>query len=79
MIVLGGIEDRGIEEGVLKDRFVDEVPKVPRTAADVKNNAENLVYSTEKSLREMGDKIDDATKDEIEAAARGVPVPPPLT
>ena len=37
--------------------------------AEVKNNAENLVYSTEKSLRDMGDRVDQATRDEIEAAA----------
>jgi len=42
--------------------------KKARELADVKNNAENLVYSTEKSLRDMGDKVDAATKAEIEAA-----------
>ena len=36
--------------------------------ADVKNNAENLLYSTEKSLRDMGDKVDADARAEIEAA-----------
>jgi len=45
-----------------------EEDKKARELADVKNNAENLVYSTEKSLRDMGDKVAAATKDEIEAA-----------
>ncbi len=43
-----------------------------RELADIKNNAENLVYSTDKSLRDMGDKVDAATKAEIEAAAAEV-------
>jgi molecular chaperone DnaK len=46
--------------------------KKARELADVKNNAENLVYSTEKSLRDMGDKVDAATKSEIEAAGAEV-------
>ena len=37
--------------------------------ADVKNSAENLLYSTEKSLRDMGDRVDSSTKAEIESAA----------
>jgi molecular chaperone DnaK len=36
--------------------------------ADVKNNAENLLYSTEKSLREMGDRVDAETRSGIENA-----------
>ena len=43
-----------------------------REVAEVKNNAENLVYSTEKSLRDMGDRVDQATRDEIDAAAAEV-------
>jgi HSP20 family molecular chaperone IbpA len=45
--------------------------KKARELADVKN-AENLVYSTEKSLRDMGDKVDASTRAEIEAAAAEV-------
>ena len=37
--------------------------------AEARNNAENLIYSTEKSLRDMGDKVDDETRSAIEAAA----------
>ena len=43
-----------------------------REVAEVKNNAENLVYSTEKSLRDMGERVDPATRSEIEAAAAEV-------
>jgi molecular chaperone DnaK len=46
--------------------------KSARELAEIKNNAENLVYSTEKSLRDMGEKVEPATKAEIEAAAAEV-------
>jgi len=42
--------------------------KQAREVAEVRNNAENLIYSTEKSLRDMGDKVDDETKKSIEDA-----------
>ena len=64
-----GLSEQDIER-MMKDAesHADEDRKA-REVADVKNSAENLVYSTEKSLRDMGDRIDDATKAEIEAAA----------
>ena len=43
------------------ERFAEE-DKKNKEAVDTKNNAENLVYQTEKSLGEMGDKISDAEK-----------------
>lgn len=45
-----------------------EEDRKQREVAEIKNNAENLIYSTEKSLREMGDKVDQETKDQITAA-----------
>jgi molecular chaperone DnaK len=67
-----GLSEQDIER-MMKDAesHADEDKKA-RDLADVKNNAENLVYSTEKSLRDMGDKIDAATKAEIEAAGAEV-------
>ena len=38
-----------------------------REGAEAKNQAESLVHSTEQQLNEHGDKIDDATKSDIEA------------
>lgn len=40
--------------------------KVRREAVDVKNNADSLVYSAEKALKDAGDKVDEATKTEVE-------------
>ncbi|MCX6373413.1 MAG: molecular chaperone DnaK [Actinobacteria bacterium] len=67
-----GLSEQDIER-MMKDAesHADEDKKA-RDLADVKNNAENLVYSTEKSLRDMGDKVDAATRAEIEAAGAEV-------
>jgi len=64
-----GLSEQDIER-MMKDAesHADEDQKA-REVADVKNSAENLVYSTEKSLRDMGDRVDAATKEQIEAAA----------
>jgi molecular chaperone DnaK len=64
-----GLSEQDIER-MMKDAdaHADEDKKA-REMADVKNNAENLLYSTEKSLRDMGDRIDESTKAEIESAA----------
>jgi molecular chaperone DnaK len=39
-----------------------------RDVADARNSGESLIYSTEKSLREHGDKVDEATRSAIESA-----------
>jgi molecular chaperone DnaK len=36
--------------------------------AEVRNKASSLIYATEKSIKEIGDKLDDATKTDVEAA-----------
>ena len=35
---------------------------------EARNQADTLIYSTEKSLKDLGDKIDQGTQDEIKAA-----------
>jgi len=39
-----------------------------REDADIRNRASSLIYSTEKSLKEIGDKLDEASKAEVETA-----------
>ncbi|MCL4473348.1 MAG: molecular chaperone DnaK [Actinobacteria bacterium] len=39
-----------------------------RELVEAKNNGENLIYSTEKSIKEMGDKVDADTKAGIDSA-----------
>jgi molecular chaperone DnaK len=43
--------------------------KKKRDLIEAKNHADNLIYSTEKSLKEFGDKIDSSEKNKIEEAA----------
>ena len=43
-----------------------------REEAEVRNNADTLVYQTEKLLKEQGDKIDATEKEQVEAALKGV-------
>jgi molecular chaperone DnaK (HSP70) len=40
------------------DRFANE-DKAKREAVETKNNAESMVYQTEKQLKELGDKVRD--------------------
>ena len=40
--------------------------------AEVRNQADTLVYQTEKLLKEQGDKFEGSEKDDVEAALKGV-------
>jgi molecular chaperone DnaK len=42
--------------------------KAKREEAEVRNNASSLIYSTEKSLKEVGDKLDESARGEVERA-----------
>jgi len=45
-----------------------EADKAKREEAEVRNNASSLIYSTEKSLKEVGDKLDAGARGEVEQA-----------
>ena len=45
-----------------------EADKSKREEAEVRNNASSLIYSTEKSLKEVGDKLDTTARGEVESA-----------
>jgi molecular chaperone DnaK len=45
-----------------------EADKARREEAEVRNNASSLTYSTEKSLKEVGDKLDATARGEVESA-----------
>ncbi len=42
--------------------------KAKKEEAEIRNTASSLIYSTEKSLKEVGDKADEAIRGEVEAA-----------
>ncbi len=47
------------------EKFADE-DKKRKEEVETKNHADQLIYTTERSLKEMGDKIDASGKDQIE-------------
>jgi molecular chaperone DnaK len=64
----GGLNDSDIEQMVRDAEKFAEEDKKRREAAEVRNNADSLVHSTQKQLDENGDKIDADLKSQIEAA-----------
>ncbi|MEM9047760.1 MAG: molecular chaperone DnaK [Pseudomonadota bacterium] len=64
----GGLSDEDIDKMVREAEENAEADKQRRTVVDATNQAESLIHSTEKSLAEHGDKVDEATKGGIEAA-----------
>jgi molecular chaperone DnaK len=64
----GGLSDADIDQMVRDAEAFAEEDKVRREAAEAKNNAESLIHTTERQLAEHGDKVDEATKSEIETA-----------
>ena len=63
-----GLSDAEIEKMVKDAEANAEADKKQREAVDAKNEGESFVYQTEKTLKEMGDKISDADKQKIEDA-----------
>lgn len=49
------------------EKFAEEDAK-KREAIETRNQADSLVYATEKTLKEMGDKLSDETKNSVQAA-----------
>jgi molecular chaperone DnaK len=64
-----GLADDEIERMVKDAEAHADDDKRLRELADAKNQAETAIYSVEKSLREHGDKVDEAVKSTIESAA----------
>ncbi|HJW76374.1 MAG TPA: molecular chaperone DnaK [Thermoleophilia bacterium] len=64
-----GLNEQDIERMMKDAEAHTEEDRKARELAEVKNNAENLVYSTQKSLRELGDRVDESVRQQIEAAS----------
>ena len=65
-----GLSEADIEKMVKEAEAHAEDDKKAREAIEAKNNAETLCYSTEKALKEYGDKISSSEKADIEAALK---------
>ena len=66
----GGLSDSEISQMMQDAESHAEDDKRRREEADVRNNADNLVYSIERSLKDVDGKVDPNTKLEIEQAIK---------
>ena len=66
--VSSGLSDEEIDRMVKDAEANASEDKKRRELIDLKNQADNFVYQTEKTLKENGDKIDSASKETIEKA-----------
>ena len=64
----GGLSDSDIDKMVKEAEENAEADKARRAMVEARNNAESLIHSVEKSLKEHGDKVDAATRGAIESA-----------
>ncbi|HEY8594134.1 MAG TPA: molecular chaperone DnaK [Devosiaceae bacterium] len=64
----GGLSDDDIERMVKEAEQNADADKKKRETVEARNQAESLIHSTEKSLKDYGDKIDEADKGAIETA-----------
>jgi len=68
----GGLKDEDIEKMVKDAEQHADEDKKKRELIEAKNKAESLVHTTEKSLKEHGDKISASEKEAIETAIKDV-------
>ena len=68
----GGLKDEDIDKMVKEAEAHAEEDKKLKAAVEARNHADALIHTTEKSLKENGDKIGQADKDAIEAALSGL-------
>merc|ERR1711966_344345 len=64
----GGLSDDDVERMVRDAEVHAEADAEKKRAIDTRNELDSLIYSTEKSLKEHGEKLDEETKKEVEKA-----------
>lgn len=64
----GGLSESDIEKMVSDAEQNAEADAKRRGLIEAKNELDSMIYSTEKTLTDNGDKLDDATKSEVEKA-----------
>ena len=67
-----GLSDEEIENMVKDAEAHAEEDRQAKELVEARNMAENLVYSTKRSIDELGDKVDEQEKKDIEAAIADV-------
>jgi molecular chaperone DnaK len=67
-----GLSEKEIERLVKEAEMHADEDKKKREFIDARNMADSLIYSTEKSVKEAGDKVDGATKANIDHAVENL-------
>jgi molecular chaperone DnaK len=67
-----GLSDEEIQSMVSDAEEHASEDRMQRELAEARNLAENAAYQSEKALADAEDKVDEATKEEVEAAVKGV-------
>jgi molecular chaperone DnaK len=67
-----GLKKEDIDKAVKEAQAHEAEDKQRREEIEVRNRADNLAYATEKSLKDLGDKIPAETKTELEAKVKAV-------
>ena len=67
-----GMSKEDIDRMVNEDKAHEAEDKKQKEAIDAKNNADNLVYQAEKTIKELGDKADAGKVSEVKAACEKV-------
>jgi len=64
-----GLSQEEIDQLIKDGEMNADEDKKKRELVDARNQADSLIYSTEKSIKELGDKVDDETKSKVDAAS----------
>ncbi|MYA99005.1 Hsp70 family protein, partial [Candidatus Poribacteria bacterium] len=67
-----GLSEAEIEQMMKDAEAHAEEDKQKREEVETRNRADSMVYETEKNLGEFGDKVDDASKEKVNAAVARV-------
>jgi len=67
-----GLSEQEIEKMKKEAEAHSEEDKKKREVVDLKNQADQLIYSTEKTLKEHGDKVSAETRGKIESAVNNL-------
>jgi molecular chaperone DnaK len=67
-----GMSKEDVEKAVKEAQSHEAEDKERREEIEARNHADNLAYATEKSLKELGDKIPASTKSDLEAKIKAV-------
>ena len=67
-----GLSEEEIQQAVKDAEMHAEDDLKKKELVEARNNADTLIYTTEKSIKDLGDKVDDDTKKKVEDAVAGL-------